>query len=45
MDALHQVMTRTAQGELRLDVERVPLDQVESAWRRDGQGRRIVLIP
>jgi NADPH:quinone reductase-like Zn-dependent oxidoreductase len=45
MDALRQVMTRSAQGELRIDVERVPLDQVESAWRRDGQGRRIVLIP
>lgn len=45
MDAFQQVMTRTAQGELRIDVERVPLDEVESVWQRDGQGRRLVLIP
>jgi NADPH:quinone reductase-like Zn-dependent oxidoreductase len=45
MDAFHQVMTRTARGELRIDVEQVPLSEVESAWQRDGNGRRIVLIP
>jgi NADPH:quinone reductase-like Zn-dependent oxidoreductase len=45
MDAFHQVMTRTARGELRIDVEQIPLAQVESAWQRDGRGRRIVLIP
>lgn len=45
MDAFQQVMTRAAQGTLRIDVEKVPLDQVESAWQREGHGRRIVLIP
>jgi NADPH2:quinone reductase len=45
MDAFQQVLTRAARGELHIDVEQVPLDQVESAWRRDGHGRRLVLIP
>jgi hypothetical protein len=45
MDAFQQVMTRAGRGELRVDVEKVPLDEVESAWQRGGQGRRIVLIP
>jgi NADPH:quinone reductase-like Zn-dependent oxidoreductase len=45
MDAFQQVMTGAARGELRIEVEQVPLDQVESAWRRGGHGRRIVLIP
>jgi NADPH:quinone reductase-like Zn-dependent oxidoreductase len=45
MDAFREVMTRAARGELRIDVEQVPLDQVESAWQRDGDGRRLVLIP
>jgi NADPH:quinone reductase-like Zn-dependent oxidoreductase len=45
MEAFQQVMTRAARRELRIDVEQVPLAQVESAWQRDGRGRRIVLIP
>ena len=45
MDAFHQVVTRAAAGSLRIDVESVPLSEMESAWQRDGQGRRIVLIP
>jgi NADPH2:quinone reductase len=45
MDAFQQVMTRAGRGELRVDVEEVPLDEVENAWQRGGQGRRIVLIP
>ncbi|MGA7381108.1 MAG: zinc-binding alcohol dehydrogenase family protein [Terriglobales bacterium] len=45
LDAFQQVMTRTARGELRIDTEPIPLDQVESAWQREGRGRRIVLIP
>jgi NADPH:quinone reductase-like Zn-dependent oxidoreductase len=45
MDAFQQVVTRTAGGELHIDVDQVPLAQVESAWQRDGRGRRIVLIP
>jgi NADPH:quinone reductase-like Zn-dependent oxidoreductase len=45
MDACQQVLTRAARGELRIDVEQVPLGEVESAWQRDGHGRRLVLIP
>jgi hypothetical protein len=45
MDAFQQVMAGAARGELRIEVEQVPLDQVESAWQRDGHGRRLVLIP
>jgi NADPH:quinone reductase-like Zn-dependent oxidoreductase len=45
MDAFQQVMTRAAQGTLRIDVEKVSLHEVEDAWQRDGHGRRIVLIP
>lgn len=45
MNAFQQVLTRTARGELRIDTEQVPLEQVESAWQRAGHGRRIVLIP
>ncbi len=45
MDAFQQVMTRAVRGELRIDVERVSLTYVEDAWRRDGRGRRLVLVP
>lgn len=45
MDAFRQVMTCAARGELRIDVEQVSLDDVESAWQRDSRGRRLVLIP
>jgi NADPH:quinone reductase-like Zn-dependent oxidoreductase len=45
MDAFQQVLTRTARGELRIDVEQISLAEVENAWQRDGRGRRIVLIP
>jgi NADPH:quinone reductase-like Zn-dependent oxidoreductase len=35
-----------AKGELRIDVEPVPLPDVEAAWqRRDLGGRRLVLVP
>jgi NADPH2:quinone reductase len=35
-----------AKGELRMDVEPVPLPDVEAAWRRhDLEGRRLVLVP
>jgi hypothetical protein len=45
MDAFQQVMTRAAGGELRIDVEQIPLAEVESAWQREGRGRRLVFIP
>lgn len=45
MDAFEQVVTRAARGELRVDVERVSLENVDNAWQRDSGGQRIVLIP
>jgi len=46
MDAMEQVLTRGARGELRIETESVPLADVEQAWtRKESSGRRIVLIP
>jgi NADPH2:quinone reductase len=46
VDAMQQVMSRGACGELRVETERVPLAEIESAWQRKEQpGRRIVVIP
>jgi NADPH2:quinone reductase len=42
-DALQQVMAQAAAGELRVDTERVPLADIENAWQRDRQGRRLVI--
>jgi len=44
-DAMQQVMTRAARGELRIDTERIALADIESAWVRPESGRRIVVIP
>ena len=45
-DAMRQVMTRAARGELRIETERVPLADIERVWQRPEQsGRRIVVIP
>jgi NADPH:quinone reductase-like Zn-dependent oxidoreductase len=46
VDAMQQVMTRAARGELRIETERVPLAEIERVWDRPQQsGRRIVLVP
>ena len=45
VDALQRVMAHAAQGDLRIDTERVPLAEIESAWQRDQQSRRFVIIP
>jgi len=36
-----------ADGHLRVEVERLPLEQVQEAWRRlqEGAHRKIVLVP
>jgi NADPH2:quinone reductase len=44
VDAMHQVMAHAATADLRIETERVPLAEVESAWHREG-GRRIVVVP
>jgi NADPH:quinone reductase-like Zn-dependent oxidoreductase len=45
VDALQQVMTHAASGDLRIETERVPLVDIENAWQRDQQARRLVVIP
>lgn len=42
---LSQVLALLARGELRIDVNRVPLARVEEVWNLDQQGIRTVLIP
>jgi NADPH:quinone reductase-like Zn-dependent oxidoreductase len=44
MDALQQVLAYGASGNLRIDTERVPLADIESAWQREGRSR-LVIIP
>jgi NADPH:quinone reductase-like Zn-dependent oxidoreductase len=45
VDALQQVMALAARGELRVETERVRLVDIESAWQREPQGRRLVITP
>ena len=45
VDAMQQVMTRAARGELQIETERVALAEIERAWQRRESGRRIVVIP
>jgi hypothetical protein len=41
-----RVWALAAGGQLQIDIERVPLADVESAWRRnDLAGRRLVILP
>jgi NADPH:quinone reductase-like Zn-dependent oxidoreductase len=42
---LGQVLALLARGELRIEVNRVPLAQVRQVWDLDQRGRRTVLIP
>jgi NADPH:quinone reductase-like Zn-dependent oxidoreductase len=45
VDALQRVMAHAASGELRIETERVPLADIENAWQRDQERRRLVVIP
>ncbi|MET8054738.1 hypothetical protein ABZU75_44925 [Streptosporangium sp. NPDC005286] len=47
MDEVYQqIVTWTRSGELTFDVEKVPLSDIETAWRRtDLKGRRLVVMP
>jgi len=44
-DAFQKVMKHAASGKLHVDIERVPLEDIEGAWERDVRGRRLVVIP
>ena len=41
LDALQQVLAYGACGKLRIDTERVPLADIESAWQREGRSRLV----
>lgn len=43
--AFRQVMAHAANGALQIDTERVPLQDIEDAWRRDAPGKRLVIVP
>ncbi|MDH4178554.1 MAG: zinc-binding alcohol dehydrogenase family protein [Thermoleophilia bacterium] len=42
-----RLVSHAIAGEIRLEVERVPLDKVDDAWRRqaDGVGTKLVVVP
>ena len=44
-EAVKQLMSNVACGALRINTERVPLEEVENAWNREQRGRRTVFIP
>jgi NADPH:quinone reductase-like Zn-dependent oxidoreductase len=44
-DAIPNLFSLAAKGELTIDIERIPLRNVESAWNRKTEGRRIVFVP
>lgn len=44
-DAIPSLFALAAKGEFTIDVERIPLRSVESAWNRKSEGRRIVFVP
>jgi NADPH:quinone reductase-like Zn-dependent oxidoreductase len=44
-NALRDVMDHAAAGRLHVDTECVPLADIESAWRREKSGRRVVVVP
>lgn len=43
--AIPELFAKAAKGALKIDVEKVPLAEVESAWERGEKGRRIVFVP
>jgi NADPH2:quinone reductase len=44
-EALDQIVTWTRSGQLTFDVEKVPLSDIETAWRRtDLKGKRLVVV-
>lgn len=45
MEAIRNLLGRVAAGQLRIETERVPLADIEAAWDREQQGRRLVVVP
>jgi NADPH2:quinone reductase len=45
IDALQKVLAHAAGGGLNVEIERIPLADIEAAWHREPHGRRFVVIP
>ncbi len=45
IEAVRQLMSNIGRGALHIDIERVPLGEVEKAWHQEQHGRRTVIIP
>ncbi len=45
LEALRTMYAAASSGRFAIDVDRVPLAEVETAWTREGDGGRIVFIP
>ena len=43
--AYQQVMNGASSGTLRIEIERIPLDDIEDGWERDAKGRRLIVTP
>jgi NADPH2:quinone reductase len=44
-EAIQWLLENVGRGALRIDTERVPLLEIESAWARELHGRRAVVVP
>jgi NADPH2:quinone reductase len=44
-EAFREVMAQLRRGDLKIEVQQVPLADVEKAWSRDQRGARFVLVP
>jgi len=44
-EAIQWLLGNVTRGALKIDAEKVPLAEVESAWGRNWEGRRAVIIP
>ena len=46
-EQFRRLVSHALAGEIRLDVERVPLDSVADAWRRQSEaaGTKLVVVP
>jgi NADPH:quinone reductase-like Zn-dependent oxidoreductase len=45
LEAVRRLLSNVASGKLRIDTTRVPLSEIEGAWRQEQNGRRAVIIP
>lgn len=45
LNTMPTLFALAARGDLTIDIERIPLRNVESAWTRKTEGRRIVFVP